>query len=130
MLQQCPGLLMFKQWLSHIIPLSWNLSNFRNSDRKFKAMLTFKSVNWKSDKWWLSKARERFWINTKGTTSSNLFIRSWSICAASSWVVSFAAEAWEDSAPKSAAAVVKRFDCTNHWGCGGSGSTVRCPSKR
>ena len=71
-----------------------------------------------------------FWINTRGTTSSNLFLSISSTLATSSGVVSFVAEPWEGWASNSRTASFKRFACTIHSGCGGSGSTVRCPSKR
>lgn len=68
--------------------------------------------------------------STSGITESRLSINSWNILAAASEVLLLLTGPWEDSAVTRDETALIKLDCTSHRGCGGSGSTVRCPSKR
>lgn len=68
-----------------------------------------------------------------GKTLSRLSISDCSRFAALSESLLFAVSISGRPEPEDSAAartVATRFDCTSHCGCGGSRSTVRCPSKR
>ena len=80
----------------------------------------------------INKGKEGEVRSTSGTISWRSSISCKSILAAFSDVILlFSVRPLADSKLESVAAAVKRLlDCTSHWGLGGSGSTVRCPSKR
>lgn len=75
-------------------------------------------------------AEENKGRSTIGTISSSLSTNSRNMFVASSDLLVSPSVSCEDSGASKVAAAVNRFDCTNQSGCGGSGSTVRCPSNR